>query len=377
METSTEQSHAALTRRGKALVVSAIFVAVPMLAETAVRIRDSIRFGNVSTSEQLYIPHAQLGKVPRPGAVLHDAISHVRINSLGFPRDEIVVPKPPDIFRIACLGGSTTFGSCNSGNDTTWPARLQKELDRRFPHVRVEVVNAAVPGYRLTDSRINLLQRVLPIEPDLIIIYHAYDDIKHQQRIAYERSPRATGRPTFITRWLTRRSTLFNKLAGAIHIVGTPARYEDRRDTLPAQAVRDYRQHLEALLAECRQRRLPTVLCTSATRFRAEQPDDARRKAAGAALHGNRYLSVDGLIRSYRMFNAETQALADRHGVPCADLVAAVPPDPDHFSDSIHLSEAGCEAVAAALINTLAAAELLPAGPKLAASSVPPRQVRP
>ncbi|HOT49734.1 MAG TPA: hypothetical protein PLI07_02075 [Candidatus Hydrogenedentes bacterium] len=40
-------------------------------------------------------------------------------NSAGFRDDEIVLPKPPGIYRILCIGGSTTFERVR--NDLTYP----------------------------------------------------------------------------------------------------------------------------------------------------------------------------------------------------------------------------------------------------------------
>ncbi len=66
----------------------------------------------------------------------------VRINSLGFRGDE---PAEGEYgFRVACLGGSNTFGASVSDHET-WPARLQERL--RVDHPDAEVFNLGVEGW--------------------------------------------------------------------------------------------------------------------------------------------------------------------------------------------------------------------------------------
>lgn len=351
-------------RRKKLLFAAAMLLGIPLLAETVVRIRDAIRFGSTAPADQLYLPHPQLGKVLRPGATLSGATTKVRINSLGFRGPEISVPKPPGTFRIACLGGSTTFGTYSSSDETTWPAFLQQKIQQRCPHLRVEVINAGVPGYRLAESRINLLQRVVPIDPDLVIVYHACNDISSQQARAFGSQSQIASQPMIGTQWLTRHSLLFDKLAKNIRIMQTPATEPHRRDRLPDSAVRTYRQHLESLLAECRDRNIPAALCTMATQFRADQPENIQRKAAGTALYYNEYLSVEGLIHAYRTFNEALQTVAEEHRLPSADLVAAVPGQSRYFGDSVHFTDAGCRRVADCIFAALVDAGLIPQDPQ-------------
>ena len=47
-------------------------------------------------------------------------------NSLGFRDEEISIPKPPGIYRIVCIGGSTTVEGPR--NDLTYPKILQRLL---------------------------------------------------------------------------------------------------------------------------------------------------------------------------------------------------------------------------------------------------------
>ena len=53
----------------------------------------------------LYTPHRYLGYIPTPKVVKGKNIH----NTSGFRGEEILTPKGDSIFRIVCLGGSTTY----------------------------------------------------------------------------------------------------------------------------------------------------------------------------------------------------------------------------------------------------------------------------
>lgn len=119
----------------------------------------------------LYSPHRYLGYYPTPG-YRQGPYSH---NSLGFRGDEFSRQKPAGVFRIACLGASTTLSKVRH-NAKTYPHLLQETLRQRgYP--QVEVVNAGASNYTSWETLLNLELRVLELDPDLIIVYHGHSDI--------------------------------------------------------------------------------------------------------------------------------------------------------------------------------------------------------
>jgi lysophospholipase L1-like esterase len=120
-----------------------------------------------------YSLHRYIGYAPTPnysrGANRH--------NSLGFRGAEIAVPKPANEFRIACLGGSTTYTFELEDWHLAYPALLEEEL-REAGYATVRVINAGAAGWASWESLANLEYRVLDLEPDLVIIYHGINDIQ-------------------------------------------------------------------------------------------------------------------------------------------------------------------------------------------------------
>jgi lysophospholipase L1-like esterase len=366
--TPADERNGSLSRGTKAIFTLMILIGVPLLAESAVRIRDAVRFGSTSPSEQLYTSHPRLGQVLRPGAELAGASTHVKINSHGFRGPEIESVKPPGTFRVACLGASTTFGTYSSSNEAAWPAQLQSQLSETFSHFDVEVINAGVPGYTVTQSAINFKERVLPLQPDLVVIYHAPNDISYEQRRCSESKAQSAQavEPMFLVKWLSKNSLLFEKVAKNVQVRRNVGDETKRSNHLPTSASESFRERIEALVDDCRTHRIPVVLCTAATQFRADQPEATQRKAAETALYYNENLSVQGLIRAYRSFNATIQAVAADGNLPCADVFAAVPGESKYFGDSIHFTDLGERIVAGCVHDAIAESGLVPAGPAIA-----------
>lgn len=125
-------------------------------------------------SDQLprYSPHRYLGFYPTPDY----RSGENRHNRLGYRGDEIVQPKPEGLFRIVCLGGSTTYTSDLEDHRLSYPSLLQRELAARG-HPRVEVINAGAENWSSWESLINFELRVLDLEPDLVILYQAVNDV--------------------------------------------------------------------------------------------------------------------------------------------------------------------------------------------------------
>ena len=99
-------------------------------------------------------------------------------NRHGFRGPDVAVEKPDDVFRIVCLGGSSTYGHTPTSDATTWPAQLQRMLNEGQDAKRVQVLNGGFSGYNTFESLANLSFRMLDFEPDLVIVYHSINDAR-------------------------------------------------------------------------------------------------------------------------------------------------------------------------------------------------------
>jgi lysophospholipase L1-like esterase len=122
------------------------------------------------------LPYVMFGLKPDWTREAPDGLQR-RSNSLGFRGREVEQPKPPGRYRIVCLGGSTTYSEA-VGDADAYPALLESMLREARPGRDIEVVNAGVPTYTTAESLANLAFRVIDLQPDAIIVYHAANDYR-------------------------------------------------------------------------------------------------------------------------------------------------------------------------------------------------------
>lgn len=97
-------------------------------------------------------------------------------NNHGFRDADFPVEKEKGVFRIVCVGASTTEEGPT--NDLTYPAILEAMLNRHFEDNRFEVINCGISGMNSLKHRIRSAD-YLALDPDLILVYNAVNDICH------------------------------------------------------------------------------------------------------------------------------------------------------------------------------------------------------
>ena len=101
-------------------------------------------------------------------------------NSLGYHSPEFSPAKPPGVFRIVTFGGSTTQG-LEVDDGLNWPAQLEAFLNSdNFAAGaganRVEVINAAVGGWRSLENMLRLRDEVSRFAPDMLLLVFNWND---------------------------------------------------------------------------------------------------------------------------------------------------------------------------------------------------------
>lgn len=117
-----------------------------------------------------------------PGAVQ----ASFSTNRWGFRAPDVATPKPQGVFRVICLGGSTTEEGPD--NEHTYPALLQNLLRAAYPGRQIEVLNCGVEGIR-TRSQFLRLPDYLELEPDLMVLYEGVNDMVWDLHSIFDESP--------------------------------------------------------------------------------------------------------------------------------------------------------------------------------------------
>jgi lysophospholipase L1-like esterase len=106
----------------------------------------------------------------RPALYLHPDLAF----GLGNGEESFPKEKPPGVFRVFCVGGSTTRGWPFLGL-ASYPRLLALLLRDVLPGRKVEVINAGVMGSDST-SDLPLVRELLRYSPDLILLYEGRNE---------------------------------------------------------------------------------------------------------------------------------------------------------------------------------------------------------
>jgi lysophospholipase L1-like esterase len=352
--TPTEQqprrSRSLLKKVAFALICCAITLA---LLEAAVRIRAKLRYGGTSplAGDAIYTRDKTLDlRVLTPGFSLSGSKVNLSINSLGFRGDEFSRQKPPDTVRIACVGASTTFCIEATSNETTWPARLQSLLQAQQPDVNIEVINAGVGGYLMDESLKNVQYRVLPLQPDLVIFYEGHNDLVIDTRkLAIQRGIllEQSGRPSKLRSFLTQKSLLYYLIDKNLTLLmNDQSSVKGKLTEIPAELPDRYVEKLGVMHDMLSKDGVQLVTSRFLIRFRRDQSREVQLTNADVAFIYAPWMTIDSFLDSFDLYNGAIEQFAKSRQIPFVADHDGVPGDSVHYTDHVHFSDAGCEAMA-------------------------------
>lgn len=271
-------------------------------------------------------------------------------NSLGYRGPEIQIPKPDGTFRIVALGGSTTYGILLDDWREAYPAQLEQVLRDTYGYEQVEVINSGVPAYTTWETLVNFEFRVLDLQPDLVIVYHAINDLgaRAMPSESYRGIPGNAGI------WQLEAlnlgpSTLYRYLAVNL---GTMTNPNNIRSLLRAyeQAGRECCENLSDEETAARFRANPPIYFERNLRslVAAAQAHEVEVVMSSWAYFPDETPNGENLLaQPYRQeaiaeHNAATQRVAEAAGVAFYDLYTHMPYNRDFwFGDGMHMTASG------------------------------------
>ena len=140
-----------------------------------------------------------------------------------------------------------------SGNELVWPHLVTKHLKDAYQNAPIDYVNAAVPGYTVRSSLRNFRERIVPLEPDIVVIYHATNDLSGETRKIAEKQGLFLGKETHKMSWLSRYSLLWflvEKNLRLLKIQDDAKNNFDAIDINPKVLGKAFREELAELIQE-------------------------------------------------------------------------------------------------------------------------------
>ncbi len=326
--------------RRRLLLALAVLVAGLLLLEAAVRVRLYLRTGSFVLVHSQEIDPATGLRIPERGrstATLH-------IDSRGFRNPELDVPKPAGRVRIAFLGASTTFCGEASSDAATWPSLVCAALRAAHPRAEIDYVNAGVAGYVLDDILATLEQRVRPLEPDVIVLYEATNDLTkwtremaRAQGVYTEHADREDWLSGVSMAWyLVQKNLLVRQRQSAAEAGAGRAKWDS------ALAVPPFRERFARLVQRAGEIAPVVAVATFAQRSRPGQTPDEQRAAGITHFYYMPYMTHAAILQGFAAYNDVIRAIAREAGVILIEGEDTIPADAEHFTDSVHFTDAGC-----------------------------------
>ena len=123
----------------------------------------------------------KVGWVNRPDQDCYCGEARARFNSQGFRGPELADRGEVDL-RILAMGNSLTLGGGVHDHET-YPSRLQRLLEEKYPNLKIEVINAGIVGFAIKQY-IPYLERLLDsVNPDIVLLGMQWRDLHHHPRM--------------------------------------------------------------------------------------------------------------------------------------------------------------------------------------------------
>lgn len=291
--------------------------------------------------EAKVIEHPYMGFTLRPNHV--SGRGKFKHNSLGFRGPEIPLKKPEGAYRVACVGGSSTYGHGPSSQKTTWPALLEKKLRKAHPGLNIQVINCGVSGYSTFENMANLSLKILDLEPDLIIIYQSINDVHCGVRKGEYKRDNTHWRAVFhvprksalervleksmtylVIRYIFTDPMTMGDLAGA-----TIVNFDPDEDHMPdkwhPEEIDGFRRNMRVMIAVAREFGVEVILSTQAV---FEKHLGFKSERESMKVHGK---VIEELARSHKC-----------HFIDNASP-KLMPRERDMFTKNVHMTDKGTQ----------------------------------
>lgn len=302
-----------------------------------------------------------------------------RINAHGFRGDSFPIKKPPGTVRIMVYGGSAAFDVlANQGRD--WPHRIERKLNDEIDS-RIHVINAGIPGHASFDSFGRFWTKGHRFNPDYVLIYHAWNDIKtfHSPRPLLRRFVPEEGRgidrqgdprieyqnrmDRFVGHW----SQLYLRLRLKYLEWKLNLDDEGRRPTLPSkdspgrnlspEAVSQFQFTLANFVDAVRNTGAVPVLMTQARLVTPQNTEEERQRIGYSFVN----MSHATLVRAFELTDHSIQRVSQKEDVFLIDASGTMTGKNNLFDDHVHVTDTGSRTLAHLTASELA--ELLASGP--------------
>jgi len=273
---------------------------------------------------------------------------------------KVEVAKPAGVFRILCLGGSTTEGPAGRKG---YADPLKEMLSTKYPRKRIEVINAGRFFYSTQHSIIQYLFYLKDLNPDLIIVFHGINDLITSFTMPpFSSSPFREDYGHFYGALANVRypKTFEEFLAGFFYadllaFEVKPASFSDFK------SQNSFRRNVETIIEITKCEGIHLILSNQAHCF-SERNDSEPSFLAFPKYYlidSEHYADEKSWYEGMELFNRITEETAIKFSIPFVDQAAALRGRKEVFRDSVHMMHEGTELLARLFFEKVVQLKLL------------------
>lgn len=258
------------------------------------------------------------------------------------------------LIRIACIGGSTTFCTGVSDEDS-WPAILQRRLGKKYA-----VINYGVPSYNTIEGLIQMALYVPEMKPDIVVFHQGtndlynyylednYPDYRFHAEHVMPSALLARKKHESAFEWLSRHSGIFWITSGISARFRKPVIPEKRSEPDPL-VDHIFKRNLNNMLALA-----DNIPAKSIFIGQVKNPFHDNKDDNPWAFRVKPELVLPFMARMNTM---AAEICAQDSACSYYDFMKTIPWKPEHFWDSMHLTKEGNELFADRLAEVIVAYE--------------------
>ncbi len=300
-----------------------------------------------------------------------------RIDNNGFilPHNDY---NDPD-YKIVFIGGSTT--ECMYVTENNRFPYLTGQLIEEKTNKHINSYNMGGSGNNSMHSLDIILNKIMPMSPDIVVIMHAANDYAD---LAYDHTYWPIGTPrselitindyfpkrpkeTFIWHFKGLFKTIYPNIYQKIYLLKERIIHpQEQKQTKPydeweglRQNIKDrdfdfmqkeYNWVLQMIITACKTHDILPVLMTQSNRFK-ENPDDFVLKSLSPMLNAG--ITYETFKNEYDTFNDIIRDVAKTNEIPLIDLANIVPQKKEYMYDTMHYNDTGSKFVATIISEKL------------------------
>jgi len=293
-------------------------------------------------------------------------------NNLGFRGDDIQRPKPSGEYRVFLVGGSTMECLILDDSDSI-DAVLERAL-RTKTQRRVEVYNAGKSGDRSDDHVAIISQRIMHLEPDLVVLFAGINDLvvaaaghdylHLRSRDFNEWSLVLTNSHVVRLAWYWLKGRPMT-LDLDTRILGNPIESAVLKQQLASNTLGlpptnpgAFRNNLRSIIGIVKGHPTEPVVMTQQTTWNSQLDPRAKTSHWMRDVQGAVY-SETNMHAALESLNDVMRDLAREHEVPLCDLARDMPKSSEYFYDDVHFNIRGAQDAAIGLARVIEAQDWL------------------